>query len=103
MRIVSACLKQLVTFSRVWGRLLEQFQSYSDHVPNVAFHSSSVLAFSSKSGNTFRTHFFFYRVGFGFVSFESEEPAEKVCSIQYHDIKGKKVSWCLVSLLPRFS
>lgn len=29
--------------------------------------------------------------GFGFVSFESEKPAEKVCSIQYHDIKGKKV------------
>ncbi|XP_064391521.1 RNA-binding protein Musashi homolog 1-like [Halichondria panicea] len=29
--------------------------------------------------------------GFGFVSFETEEPAEKVCSIQYHDIKGKKV------------
>ena len=30
-------------------------------------------------------------LGFGFVSFETEEPAEKVCSIQYHDIKGKKV------------
>lgn len=29
--------------------------------------------------------------GFGFVTFESEKPAEKVCSIQYHDIKGKKV------------
>ncbi len=29
--------------------------------------------------------------GFGFVTFDSEEPAEKVCSIQYHDIKGKKV------------
>ena len=25
------------------------------------------------------------------MTFESEEPAEKVCSIQYHDIKGKKV------------
>jgi len=25
------------------------------------------------------------------VTFEDEEPAEKVCSIQYHDIKGKKV------------
>ena len=25
------------------------------------------------------------------MTFENEEPAEKVCSIQYHDIKGKKV------------
>lgn len=25
------------------------------------------------------------------MTFEHEEPAEKVCSIQYHDIKGKKV------------
>ena len=25
------------------------------------------------------------------MTFEQEEPAEKVCSIQYHDIKGKKV------------
>lgn len=41
---------------------------------------------------TVSVHDFFYRAGFGFVSFESEEPAEKVCSIQYHDIKGKKVS-----------
>ena len=29
--------------------------------------------------------------GFGFVTFDLEKPAEKVCSIQYHDIKGKKV------------
>ena len=35
-------------------------------------------------------------LGFGFVSFETEEPAEKVCSIQYHDIKGKKVHKNLV-------
>lgn len=29
--------------------------------------------------------------GFGFVTFEKPGPAEKVCSIQFHDIKGKKV------------
>lgn len=29
--------------------------------------------------------------GFGFVTFEKPTPAEKVCGIQYHDIKGKKV------------
>lgn len=34
---------------------------------------------------------FHFPPGFGFVTFQSEEPAEKVCSIQYHDIKGKKV------------
>ena len=25
------------------------------------------------------------------MSFQCEEPAEKVCSIQFHDIRGKKV------------
>lgn len=30
-------------------------------------------------------------LGFGFVTFEKPGPAEKVCSIQFHDIKGKKV------------
>lgn len=30
-------------------------------------------------------------VGFGFVTFEADEAVDEVCSIQYHDIRNKKV------------
>lgn len=29
--------------------------------------------------------------GFGFVTFEADEAVDEVCSIQYHDIRNKKV------------
>ena len=43
-----------------------------------------------RGGAVYLTHFLLFS-GFGFVSFEDEQPAEKVCSIQFHDICGKKV------------
>ena len=44
------------------------------------------------SAALFQTLYSGFAAGFGFVTFEKPQPAEKVCSIQYHDIKGKKVS-----------
>jgi len=44
--------------------------------------------------------------GFGFVTFETEEAVDEVCSIQYHDIRNKKVtsySMLCVQLLEPFS
>lgn len=33
-----------------------------------------------------------FLAGFGFVTFESDEAVDEVCSIQYHDIRNKKVT-----------
>lgn len=40
---------------------------------------------------------FCFLKGFGFVTFEADDAVDEVCSIQYHDIRNKKV--ILVALL----
>jgi len=49
------------------------------------YHPFSVLVQLMLTGR------FSFRLGFGFITFESEDIAEKVCEIHFHEINGKMV------------
>jgi len=42
--------------------------------------------------------FFFFLLGFCFVSFDSEDTVDKICEQQFHHIDGNKVSGVVIHL-----